>query len=210
MPHSHRQLRLVAFASCAAVLIGACSDVQRDRVQVTPTTRKATTNADGLRDVLPPSRPERAVEAGAASASARSAEAQKIRAVRTLNAARVLLAEAENQRAKVRPFVTLGPATTIDSTGCWSLLRQYFGDVLDWATRVINRESHCSAVVNQREGCDTSGRTNSRAMGPWQICWPLHGSLAGVVGCSDPMELECNMKMARALYDAAGRRPWGG
>lgn len=103
------------------------------------------------------------------------------------------------------------PAVSAPSGSCWALLQQYFGDDLAWAQRTVRRESGCTAAVNQHEGCDTSGRTNSRAEGPFQMCVPMHEPTFAAVGCSGRyLDIECNIKAARRLYDSNGHAPWGG
>lgn len=111
-----------------------------------------------------------------------------------------------------RPVSDLNPSASIAAPSeCQRLLRAYFSDVYDWALHIVERESNCTpGAVNYREGCDTSGRTVSHAEGYWQLCWPLHAALAARAGCSDPLDGDCNMRMARVLYDEAGRAPWGG
>ena len=102
-------------------------------------------------------------------------------------------------------------ASVMAPSDCEGLLHHYFGDVYSWALHIVTRESRCTpGAVNYREGCDTSGRTQSHAEGYWQICWPQHSALAARAGCSNPLDGDCNMRMARALYDEEGRGPWGG
>lgn len=107
---------------------------------------------------------------------------------------------------------TPAPSTVAAPSGsCWALLQRYFGDDLAWAQRTVRRESGCTAAVNQHEGCDTSGRTNSRAEGPFQMCVPMHEPTFAAVGCSGRyLDIECNIKAARRLYDSNGHAPWGG
>jgi hypothetical protein len=103
----------------------------------------------------------------------------------------------------------LAPAAP--SGSCEQMVREFFPDDAAWAVRTAYRESGCTAgAVNAGEGCDTSGRTNSHAMGPMQMCFPLHQAIFAAVGCGDPLDLVCGLKAARELYNRAGRSPWGG
>lgn len=113
-----------------------------------------------------------------------------------------------DQGAVTRPPAA---APSMPDSECAGLVEKYFGDVLDWAMRVVNRESGCNpGVINWREGCDSSGRTDSHAYGVFQLCWPMHQATFDAVGCSQPLDAECNIRAARRLYDEQGPAPWGG
>lgn len=102
------------------------------------------------------------------------------------------------------------PAAAPPAGLCESLLATYFADDYRWAHRVVMRESRCTPSAVNYEGCDTSGRTNSHAMGLFQMCYPLHEASFVAAGCQEPLDAECNVRAARKLYDRSGRAPWGG
>jgi hypothetical protein len=127
----------------------------------------------------------------------------------------VMAAQARRLEASVTssPSPTTGPTPNVEiASPCnayvFSLLARYFDDVLAWAVRVARRESKCNAdVIDYRENCSPSG---DHAEGVMQLCWPMHAGLLAEAGCSSPLDAECNIRMARLLYDADGRAPWGG
>lgn len=114
------------------------------------------------------------------------------------------------QATSYRPPATAPAPLILNAGSCEQLVAKYFPDDTAWAERIAQRESHCTAGAVNNEGCDTSGRTNSHALGVFQLCYPLHQAAFDTAGCNHPLELECGIRAARALYDSAGRGPWGG
>lgn len=202
----YRQSILVAF-TLGVLVVNACGDVAR-HTSVRPEPVKESVSRSefslgGLGDAL-----------------------TMVRAGREANEAAWVIAVAKNSQRR-------GPVVSSGSTGGSSgiaistgsrrsasgascpgqmgeLLAQYFPEALDWATRTVKRESGCNPRAVNNEGCDTSGRTNSHALGAAQMCYPLHADIFAAVGCSDPLDAECGVKAFRRLYDGAGRAPWGG
>ena len=95
------------------------------------------------------------------------------------------------------------------SSGCAyeAQIRAAFPGDGDWAISIAWRESRCQpGAVNHAETCAPGG---SHAMGLFQMCYPLHAPTFAAVGCSDPLNAECNIRAAAHLYAGAGRGPWG-
>jgi hypothetical protein len=121
----------------------------------------------------------------------------------------------KQEMQQVRPVSVVRTSEKIEisspvptSGDCGSLLVRYFGDVLAWAQRIVQRESGCDPGAYNPAGCDSSGRTNSHAEGFWQICVPLNAWAFSRAGCSSPLEGDCNMRAARVMFDTEGESPW--
>lgn len=70
-----------------------------------------------------------------------------------------------------------------------------------WAVDTAIRESRCQP----------GARNPSGASGVFQMMMPLHARLIrDVCGWDGVFDADCNIRAAKALYDGAGRRPWGG
>lgn len=110
------------------------------------------------------------------------------------------------------PPPTTSPPVPAPRSDCETLVASTFPDDAAWALATAARESHCTDVVNTRETCTPDG---GRAMGVFQLCMPTHSDLVvAVCPGRDPLvavlDTACNVAAARALYEGAGRRPWGG
>lgn len=226
---------ILAFCLIPAVLI-ACGS-PRVQVHPSPSTARVNVNASMASPVLHGNRIRGGLPDGLARP--RDAVTFSLRAAsnveRVLDAAVVIQAAKDavvSARAAVPgkngldassslPRTAASPAAVSiaavpSSNGCApdvaALVEQTFGaDAGWWFQVVIPRESHCEpGAVNWREGCDTSGQTNSHAVGLVQICMPQHRAAFAAVGCSDWHDLVCYVKAWKYLVDTEGRRPWGG
>ena len=99
------------------------------------------------------------------------------------------------------------PPTVVSSAGCAyeAQIRAAFPGDGDWAVMVAWRESRCQpGAVNWAETC----APGSNAKGLFQMCHPLHAPTFAAVGCTDPLNAECNIRAAAHLYAGSGRSPW--
>lgn len=100
------------------------------------------------------------------------------------------------------------PAPPVANTsGCAyeAQIRAAFPSDGDWAVMVAWRESRCQpGAVNWGEACGSG----SHAHGLFQMCFPMHLPTFEAVGCTDPLNAECNIRAAAHLHAGAGRSPW--
>jgi hypothetical protein len=132
-------------------------------------------------------------------------------------AVRQWVATVERNKAAARTTTTTTTTTAptpvaavpvASGSGCAyeAQIRAAFPGDGDWAIGIAWRESRCQpGAVNQAETCASGG---SHAMGLFQMCYPLHAPTFAAVGCSDPLNAECNIRAAAHLYAGSGRSPW--
>lgn len=150
------------------------------------------------------------------------ANVAKVHAAADLIDARTVYAADAKNRAAAAPRITYSapPSVPVVSGGAVSslscgpyidgLLAQYFGNDYAWAERIVHRESSCQPGARNGKGCDSSGQTDSHAIGLFQMCYPQHLASFVAAGCANPYDAACGIEAARKLYDADGRAPWGG
>lgn len=118
--------------------------------------------------------------------------------------------EAASRTTTTTTTTTVAPAPrTVASTssGCAyaAQIRAAFPGDGDWAISVAWRESRCQpGAVNWGESCGSG----SHAHGLFQMCFPMHLPTFRAVGCTDPLNAECNIRAAAHLYAGSGRSPW--
>jgi hypothetical protein len=118
------------------------------------------------------------------------------------------LTSAEPQPVAVAP----SPPGACAGTPVGALIAKYFpAEQVAWFSDIAHRESRCTLGAFNPEGCDTSGRTDSHAYGPLQMCLPLHEGFMAAVGCAGKYRDDaCTVAAAAALRRSVGRSPWGG
>lgn len=106
------------------------------------------------------------------------------------------------------PVVAAAPpsvAPTTSDCAYEAQIRAAFPGDGDWAVSVAWRESRCQpGAVNWGESCGSG----SHAHGLFQMCFPMHLPTFQAVGCTDPLNAECNIRAAAHLYAGSGRSPW--
>lgn len=93
----------------------------------------------------------------------------------------------------------------------------YRGDECPWSVEIQEAwagtgDEHWAVDTAIRESrCQEGARNPSGASGIFQMMMPLHARLVrDVCGFDGVFDARCNITAARALYDGAGRGPWGG
>jgi hypothetical protein len=143
---------------------------------------------------------------------ATAVEALQQRGVRARETMPPIAAVPGSTPGAVAPSSGSAQAGACAGTAVGALIAKYFPpEQVAWFSDIAHRESRCTLGAFNPEGCDTSGRTDSHAYGPLQMCLPLHEGFMAAVGCAGKYRDDaCTVAAAAALRRSVGRSPWGG